>query len=137
MDMQAKIAAFVEREVSKAPPLSEEQKDIISRALHKVAWVPLDEWIAAQEPAKSSPSQSFDWDKELVQQAYKLGVKSPVAAVVDELQTKPGEWAILYSDVSRSMGRHYRARGCEVRRVRNGGSEARCTMFARWPEVSA
>lgn len=58
---------------------------------------------------------------------------TPMDLVIREAQERPGEWLLVYPQVSSSMGTRYRMAGCEVRNEPVPGLKNRYTMYARWP----
>lgn len=57
--------------------------------------------------------------------------------VLDALKGRPGEWALVYEDVSRNVSSWFKAQGCEVktRRVSDSYDTANADIYARWPEA--
>ncbi|MDN4644969.1 hypothetical protein [Arthrobacter sp. PsM3] len=66
------------------------------------------------------------------------GIHPETQAILDALQSRPGEWALIKTDVSAAAGTNWKKReGFEVRSSSIGKPRGKWDIYARWIGVTA
>jgi hypothetical protein len=64
------------------------------------------------------------------------GPRAETKIIIDTLQSRPGEWALIKRDVSRAAGSLWKKRpGIEAKASSIGKSEGKFDLYARWVGV--
>lgn len=60
------------------------------------------------------------------------GRSAETQATLDALQSRPGEWALIKTDVSAAAGSTWKKHGLEVRVTSIGKAPGKWDVYARW-----